>query len=151
MTTKIVTKRKRVGRYSNEVRSQAGIEYAVCGSLAQVSRSTGIPEPTLGMWNRNGVWDELIKEVQAAKASEHRAKYSQIIDIAQDVTLAKLPEATAAQAHLIACQGTDKVRLADNMPTTITSTSKSMQSMTERFEKIEREYQAGRARIVSEQ
>ena len=59
-------------------------------------------------------------EVRSVKADEHRAKYVQIIDKAQQQALAQLPKANAAQANLIACQATDKIRLHDGMPTEIT-------------------------------
>ena len=149
--TKQITKRK-VGRYSNEVREQAAIEYAVCGSLRQVSKQLGINENTVQGWKFNGSMDATIARVKEEKASEHRAQYSKIIDKAQAKALELIPKMTDAKAAvIIAATATDKVRLADNMPTTISGNTKTMQSMIDRFERIERDYQAGRSRVVSVQ
>ncbi len=149
--SKQVTKRK-VGRYSNEIRQQAGLEYAICGSLATVNRSMDISMATLSTWNSNGVWDELIEQVRTEKASEHRAQYSKIIDTAQAKALELIPNMTDAKAAvIIAATATDKVRLADNMPTSIRGDSKTMQSMIERFEKIEQDHQQIQGSVVSVQ
>ena len=111
-----------ITQYSNDIKNEAAIMYAVKGSYAQVARTMNIPEDTVYGWSRNyDQWDDLIKNVQDEKTQEHRAKYVQIIDKAQDITLAKLGEATAAQANIIAATATDKVRVIDGMPTSIKS------------------------------
>ena len=46
---------------------------------------------------------------------------------------------------------TDKSLLLDGKPTSIRSDSRTMQTMLDKFERIERDYQAGRDRIVSTQ
>ena len=94
---------------------------------------------------------EVVAEVRSEKAEEHRAQYSEIVDKAQAVTLAKLDDASAAQANLIACQATDKVRLADNMPTSIKSDSTSTQSVLDFLEQISDSYREKQARVVSTQ
>ena len=51
-------------KYSDQDRLRAVQEYHRCGSLAEVSESTGIPRKTLGDWFRTGWWDELLAEVR---------------------------------------------------------------------------------------
>ncbi len=106
-------------KYSDEQRTQAAIHYAVTGSLVKTEKTTGIPDSTIGTWKKQGWWEELVGSVRNEKGEEHRAMYSQIVDKAQRITLEKLPDASAAQANLIACQATDKVKLHDGMPTSI--------------------------------
>ncbi len=107
-------------KYSDEQRTQAAIHYAVTGSLVKTEQATGIPDSTIGTWKKQDWWVDLVGSVRNEKGEEHRAMYSQIVDKAQRITLEKLPDASAAQANLIACQATDKVKLHDGMPTSIT-------------------------------
>ncbi len=135
-------------KYSDQDRTGAVIQYAVLGSLAKVERATGISDSTLSLWMKSDWAIELIGEVRSEKADEHRAQYSQIVDKAQQVTLAKLDDATAAQANLIACQATDKVRLADNMPTSIRA-DVSNNSILSFLEQLSDQYHE--SRVVSTQ
>ncbi len=131
--------RKRVGRYSDQIRQQAAIEYATCGNIATVSKSTDIPETTLCMWKNSGTWDNIITEVRTQKQEEHIATYTKIVDKAQAITLAKLPEATAAQANIIAATATDKTRLLLNQPTSISGKGEGIQELLATFRKISQE------------
>ena len=65
--------------------------------------------------------------VHDEKAEEHRAAYVELVDLAQKQVKAKLPEATAAQAMVIAGIGTDKVRVHDGMPTSISASQDNRQ------------------------
>jgi len=136
---KKVTKR----RYTREQKQQAAIEYAIRGSYTQVGLHLDIPKATVIGWSKTYEgWDEVITQVHAEKEQQHRANYSKIIDLAQQVTLDKLPEATAAQAHLVSCQATDKTRLIDNRPTSISSNAGSqdaIKGLIEQFKKVSRE------------
>ena len=137
--TKKITKR-RVGRYSDEVRERAAIEYAVCGNMTQVSKAMDIHYKTLSAWKAKGLMDETIAKVQSEKADEHRATYSKIVDLSQQQTIKTIGEASAAQANLISCQAWDKIRLSDNMPTTIRGDSQTMLELADTFKAITREY-----------
>jgi len=106
-------------KYTDEQRTEAAIQYAVLGNMKTVAKAIGLPRTTLNDWKKTDWWQELVKDVQTEKNVEQRAKYSRIVDKAQQQTLDKLPDANAAQAHLIACQATDKVRIHDGMPTSI--------------------------------
>ena len=141
MTKKRITTKKR--SYTKEAKQQAAIEYAVTGSYTMVSKALDIPKKTVHWWSTNwDGWDATIAQVQTEKAEQHRAQYAAIVEKAQAVVLAKLPEATAAQANIIAATSTDKVRLLDNMPTTISAKQDSMESMAERFRLIANEIKA---------
>ena len=136
MSTKQVIKRKRVGRYSDQIRQQAAIEYAISGSLTQVEKQLDIPHQTLSEWKGTEWWDTLIGKVRHENDQRHISTYTRIVDEAHKITLEKLPEATAAQANIIAATATDKARLLMNQPTSITGKGQSMEDMALVFAKI---------------
>ncbi len=107
-------------KYSDQQRMEVAILYAISGNAKKVAKATGVPRTTIVGWKKQEWWQDAVTSIQSEKADEHRAKYSELVDKAQQVALEKLPEANAAQANLIACQATDKIRLHDGMPTEIT-------------------------------
>ena len=108
-------------KYTDEQRIEAAIQFAVLGNLKKVSKAVGIPRTTIVAWKQADWWKELSVTVLSEKADEHRAQYVRMVDKAQKVALKKLPEASAAQASIIAATATDKIRLHDGMPTAITT------------------------------
>ncbi len=138
-------------KYSDEQRTQAAIHYAVTGSLVKTEDATGIPDSTIGTWKKQDCWVELVGSVRNEKGEEHRAMYSQIVDRAQRITLEKLPDASAAQANLIACQATDKVKLHDGMPTAITGKADSMNSLAQEFRKLSQQWEEKQVNVVATQ
>jgi len=138
-------------KYSDEERTQAAIHYAVTGSLVKTEEATGIPDSTIGTWKKQDWWEELVGSVRDEKGEEHRANYVEIIDKAQKQTLKALPKANAAQAHLIACQATDKVRLHDGMPTAITGKSDDMNSLAQEFRKLSEQWEEKQVNVVAVQ
>ncbi len=138
-------------KYSDEQRTQAAIHYAVTGSLVKTEQATGIPDSTIGTWKKQDWWEELVGSVRNEKGEEHRAMYSQIVDKAQRITLEKLPDASAAQANLIACQATDKVKLHDGMPTSITGKAESMSSLAKQFDALAQSFKEKQVNVVSVQ
>ncbi len=113
---KLVT---RGSKYTDEQRISAAVIYAAKGTYSAVTREMNIPKSTLSNWSKTDWWDATVVEVRTEKSGEHRANYVEIIDKAQQQVIKALPKANAAQANLIACQATDKVRLHDGMPTSI--------------------------------
>ena len=107
--------------WTQEQKNQACIQYAIEGNLSKIERDQGIPHNTVSDWRKQEWWVELNDKIRHEKAQEHRAKYVQIVDKAQEQVLLKIGDASAAQANLIACQATDKIRLHDGMPTSISS------------------------------
>jgi len=138
-------------KYSDEERTQAAIHYAVTGSLVKTEEATGIPDSTIGTWKKQDWWEELVGSVRDEKSGEHRANYVEIIDKAQKQTLKALPKANAAQAHLIACQATDKVRLHDGMPTAITGKSEDMAALANEFRKLSQQWDEKQVNVVAVQ
>jgi len=83
---KKITKR-RVGRYSDAIREQAAIEYAVCGNMVQVSKAMDIPRACLIDWKDNWPrWVETTTKVQHEKQDQLRAKYVDVCELAIDHT-----------------------------------------------------------------
>ena len=135
MTKKRIT-RKRVGKYSNAIKEQAAIEYAICGSVNKVAKDMTIPNQTISEWKKTDWWDDLIGKVRAEKAEQHIATYTRIVDAAQKVVLDKIDESTASQASLIACQAQDKGLLLQGRPTSITAKQDNVEAMAARFRLI---------------
>ena len=108
-------------KYTNKERESAAVQYAVLGNMKQVSKAVRIPRSRIIGWKDKDWWTEIVTTALSEKREQHIAKYSRIVDKAQDVTLEKLPECSAAQANLIACQATDKAQLLSGMPTAITT------------------------------
>ena len=132
---------KRVGRYSDKIREQAAIEYALCGNISKVAKDLNIVRKTVQSWKGQEWWDTLVTKVQQEKAEQHRAKYAQIVELAQDHVIATLPSATAAQANIIAATATDKVRLLDNMPTSISGKASSTDDLAAQFRALAASHQ----------
>jgi hypothetical protein len=138
-------------KYTDEQRTAAAIQYAIEGNLLKVEREQGIPESTIRSWRNSDWWLEIITKVRAEKADEHIAQYTQIVDKAQQVTMDKLGDATAAQAHLIACQATDKAQLLQGLPTAIRGESDSIKKLAMEFRRIADDHDAIQASVVSTQ
>ena len=144
---------KKLTHWTKDQKTEAAIHYAVYGSLAKIERDLGIPKSTACIWKNKGdaVWVETVEQVQTEKGEEHRAMYVQIVDKAQRQTLDKLPDANAAQANLIACQATDKVRLHDGMPTSISGKSEDMQALAKKFDAFAQSFNEKQVNVVSTQ
>jgi len=123
-------------KYTVEQKANVAIQYAIHGNMKKAARQCGIPRTTIISWQKQVWWDELISEIRSAKADEHRAKYSELVDKAQEVALEKLPEASAQQAMIIAATGTDKIRLHDGMPTEITGKVGTIADLAKEFNKL---------------
>jgi len=123
-------------KYTAEQKANVAIQYSIHGNMKKAARQSGVPRTTIIHWQKQSWWNELISEIRSAKADEHRAKYSELVDKAQEVALEKLPEASAQQAMIIAATGTDKIRLHDGMPTAITGKVGSIDDLAKAFNKL---------------
>ncbi len=106
-------------KYTDQQRMEVVVLYAISGNAKKVAKATGIPRTTIVGWKKAEWWQDAVTSIRSEKADEHRAKYSELVDKAQQVALEKLPEASARDAMIIAATGTDKIRLHDGMPTSI--------------------------------
>ena len=138
-------------KYTAQQRADVAIQYAISGNMKRTAKAAGIPRTTIISWQKQDWWHELIAEIRGEKSDEHRAKYSELVDKAQQIAPEKLPEASAAQAHLIACQATDKIRLFDGMPTEITDKSTDMVALANEFRKLSQQWDEKQANVVKTQ
>jgi hypothetical protein len=138
-------------KYSNPQRIEAAVTYMVHGSLAKTSKAFRIPITTLYDWKKSEWWVPLTDEVRHEKEDEFRAGFSGIIETALfrakdalghgDTKLVKTKEGyeerrvpvSAKDAMVMAAIAYDKLRLSENLPTTITQSenSKSLQAQLE--------------------
>ena len=139
-------------KYTDEDRQQAAVQYAVTGSLTKTEQATGIPDSTIGEWTKTEWWDDILGKVRAEKGDEHRAQYSAIVDQAQAKALELIPDMKDAKAAvLMACMSTDKIRLADNMPTSISGKSDGMEQLAATFRKLSAQHKQRMDSVVSVQ
>ena len=138
-------------KYTDQQRMEVVVLYAISGNAKKVAKDTGIPRTTIVGWKKQDWWQDAVASVRSEKADEHRAKYSELVDKAQQVALKKLPEASARDAMIIAATGTDKIRLHDGMPTEITGKAESMNSLAAEFRKLSQQWEEKQARVVAVQ
>ncbi len=153
-------------KYTDEERRGAALEYGVYGNMAKVARTTGIPETTLFYWkNHSDWWDTLVVEVRGEKADEQRQGYSLIVDEAHKEILDRLKNGDfahhqgkkfrvpvkAKEAAIISGIATEKIRLSDNMPTSITAngnTEEQIKKLVEFFNDISDKYTEKRPNAI---
>ena len=63
----------------------------------------------------------------------------------------KMPEASATQAHLISCQATDKIRVIDGLPTSISGSEQTVQALAAEFVKLAQDHKNIQASVVATQ
>lgn len=128
--------------------------YLTSPSMVATAKSVGINRKTLVQWKTTDWWDTEQTRLQHEKAEQHRHEYSKIVDKAQKQIFTKLPEATAAQAIVIAGIATDKIRLSDNMPTSISGdqgTSEAIKALADEFKALSDAYKAKDVKVIDEQ
>ena len=138
------------GKYSDQQRAEVAIQYAVSGDLEAVAKATGIPQATIIGWKHLDWWDAVVGGIRHEKAEEHRARYSQSVDDAQQVALEKPPEAGSRDATITAA-ATDKSRSHDGMPTATTGESTDMAALAEDFRQISRQWNEKSDRVITTQ
>jgi len=126
-------------KYSDEQRMEVAVLYAVSGNAKKVAKDTGIPRTTIVGWKGQDWWQDVVEQIRAQNNDKALAKYAQMVDKAQDVALEKLPDASAAQASIIAATATDKGRLLLNQPTSITGKAQSIDDLAKAFNLIANE------------
>ncbi len=137
-------------KYSHQQRAEVAIQYAVSGDLEAVAKATGIPQATIIGWKHLDWWDAVVDGVRHEKAEEHRARYSQSVDDAQQVALEKPPEASSRDATITAA-ATDKSGSHDAMPAATTAESTDMAALAEDFRQLSRQWHEKSARVKTTQ
>ena len=153
-------------KYTDEERRGAALEYGVYGNMAKVARTTGIPETTLFHWkNHSDWWDTLVVEVRGEKADEQRQGYSLIVDKAHREVIDRLEKGDfahyqgkkfripvkAKEAAIISGIATEKIRLSDNLPTTITdnrSSEDQIKKLVQFFRDVSSKYKEKQANAI---
>jgi hypothetical protein len=140
----------------------------VYGSLAKTSKACRIPLTTLYDWKQSEWWVPLTDEVRNEKEDEFRAGFSGIIETALfrakdalehgDTKLVKTKEGyqerrvpvSAKDAIVMAAIAFDKLRLSENLPTTISKTTDS-QGIQAKLEELSELLERQEEKVVSEQ
>jgi hypothetical protein len=138
-------------KYGNEDRINAVVSYLINGTYTKAEKATGIPASTIRTWAKTDWWEPLTAEARALKEDEFRAGFSRIIDagiarteeavIKGETKLVKtkdgyeerLVPVGAKDAIPIAAIAFDKLRLSENLPTSIrqSDSSKTIQAQLE--------------------
>ena len=151
--------RRKITHYSQEIKNEAAIQYAIKGVMSHVSRALDIPEPTLCEWKRSDWWLALTEEVRSEKSDEHIARYQSLttkaLEAADDgIDKLKGKTLTAADIKALVVTGatcTDKARLLLNQPTSIKGDSDSIKSLTDMFTKLSQDHKNIQGSVVSVQ
>ena len=139
-------------RWSKPDIERAAIRYSIEGTVLGTARIENIPEATITHWKNNSdVWDTAITIYRDQNNDRFIATANKIIDKATEVTLDKLPEATAQQAATIGAIYYDKQRLALSLPTSIRGESDSITKLAAQFEKLSRDHRNIQSSVVSVQ
>lgn len=123
--------------WSREIKTQAAIQYAICGSLSQIERDMDIPTQTLSEWKQNDEhWHDTVGKHREENDDKILANAAKIIDLAQKRTIEAMPDATAAQASIVGATWVDKGRLIRNQPTSIRGDSGTVQALALEFKQL---------------
>ena len=68
------------GQWSEEKRIEAATVYLNCGNLSMTSRLTGIPRYTIKEWLDKDWWNQLLLDINKAKETDKKNKFSKLID-----------------------------------------------------------------------
>ena len=138
-------------KYTDDQRMQAAMVYAIKGTTTAVERELGIPNQTISDWRRHEWWNEAVSRLREEKQDLYIAKYGELIEEGTRIALEKLPEASARDAMIIAATANDKLRLALNQPTSITSTSSTMQALMDQFRELSSKWDEKQANVIAVQ
>ena len=152
--------------HSDETKIRCAYLYASLGNYSQVARDTKINRMTIQTWAKSSdVWDEALTKARQEQSDELLAQHMESarlsgIELQDRIVngdskwvsgeLIKQPMTGRDLAVVNGIQ-VDKGRVNMGLATSVHADSKSMQTMIDRFERIERDHQAGRGRVVSVQ
>lgn len=137
-------------KYTDDIRKQAAISYAIQGNAAAVGRELGISETTLSDWRKQEWFVAITEEVRSQNADRITAQAQKIIDSATDITLEKLPDASAKDAATIGAIWYDKLRLSLSLPTSISSnnTSGQINALMDKFAELSQQWDEKQSNVV---
>ena len=128
---------------------RAAIRYCIEGTVLAVEREEHIPETTIRGWRDNSpVWAAATEAYRDQNNDRFISRANAIIDKATDVTLEKLPEATAQQAATIGAIYYDKQRLALQLPGSYTAKTETMTDLAKQFQALARDIKAKTVQVI---
>jgi transposase-like protein len=140
-------------RYTAEERQRVCMDYLITGNASQTAKNFNMPYGTMVKWRKQDWWNDMLAEMTADLDIETRAKLNKIVGMAADKTLERLKKGnvildktgaerlipvSARDAVMTLGVSYDKLRIADNKPTTIqgTSSAKQLEDLAEQFKKL---------------
>ena len=148
--------RKRVGRYSDKIRHEAIVEYAVTGSVNSVSRSMDIPKQTVSTWVNSDEGIEMISRVRTENTQLHISQYNRLTEKALNAAergidgLAgdKLSAGDVKALTVTAATTTDKSRLLQNLSTSNVSKGTTDQALVDQLAQLSRSLREKNANVI---
>jgi transposase-like protein len=155
-------------KYSAQERIKVSALYLIHGNLSKVSREIDIPESTLRDWRQSDWWEQLSVEIRDEKEDEFRAGFSRIIEAAQarveealdqgetkmfktkDGYEKKLVPVGAKDAVMIGAISYDKLRISQNLPTSI-SAGTDTKGVLAKLEELSDRLDQREASVISDQ
>jgi len=146
-------------KYTDQIRQQAAVLYAVNGTAASVSRELDIPEPTLCEWRKQEWWQQLVEEVRTQNQDQHIALYHELTRKAlqaadrglEDLAGQELKAADIKALVVTGATATDKARLLLNQPTSIKGDSSTVQALADQFKSLSKQWDEKQVNVVSVQ
>ena len=126
----------------------------ITGSQSKAAEKLNIPITTLNTWTKEEWWESAMVSLRNEKTLEHRQRYASLVDKAIDQVEARIGDASAKDAAVISGVAFDKVRLIDNMPTSISGSGAAQEAMSKlinEFKQVSDSYQERQVRVVSVQ
>ena len=147
-----LTKRR---SYTDQDKRAAVMEYLIKGNQAVVSRALGIPEMTLSTWRTTDWWESLEVELRSEKKDQIEAELSTIIEKAHKETIDRLDNGDEVNTKdglkrikmrgrdtaTVGAIAYDKLRLSQNLPTSIKSESSTVEALARQFAELSRTWE----------
>ena len=147
-----LTKRR---SYTDQDKRAAVMEYLIKGNQAVVSRALGIPEMTLSTWRTTDWWESLEVELRSEKKDQIEAELSTIIEKAHKETIDRLDNGDEVNTKdgikrikmrgrdtaTVGAIAYDKLRLSQNLPTSIKSESSTVEALAKQFAELSRTWE----------
>jgi hypothetical protein len=152
-------------KYTRETRYQAAAAMVAHGNSLAVADQTGIPASTLRYWHRNDEeFQSMCQEVWVEFGDGIKSKLAAIIDESADQALDRLKNGDVVRdnrtgdlvrvpikgrdAAIVGAVAFDKLRLAENQPTSIVAKSNDVKALAEQFAKLSEQWQEKQATTI---
>jgi len=124
-------------KYTDVQRKEAAALYLHLGVFSKVAEVVQVPERTIRDWAVTDWWEQVCSDLRGEITAQSRAKWAQIIDIAQDSAIKSLKsgDVRGKDAVVMAAVAQDKARILDNLPTKLTA-SVDMTGLLDQFTRI---------------